>query len=470
MDRREFMGSAARATAAGAAALAAARLGFAEAGATRPNIIFIMADDLGYANLGCYGQKEILTPHVDQLAGEGVRFTQCYAGSTVCAPSRSCLMTGQHTGHTTVRGNASAIGKGRIPLKASDVTVAEVLRPAGYTTGIIGKWGLGEPGTAGVPNKQGFDHWFGYLNQRHAHEYYPDYLWRNDEKVELPGNKRDRKRDYSHDLFTEEALRFVRKHQAGPFFLYLPYTIPHLKLQVPSLEPYEDKPWHLRFKQVAAMITRLDRDVGRLMALLKELRIDENTIVFFTSDNGGVFSGKQWTLFKSNGPLRGGKGGLTEGGLRVPMIARWPGKIQPGRTSDQVWAFWDVLPTLAELAGARPPEGIDGLSMAPAILGLEQKQQHEFLYWEFSVKDRFTQAVRIGDWKAIRAGTQERMRLHDLSTDMGERRDVAAKHRDVVRKIQGLMRGAHTDSMHWPSHTKRKPSDKGDRRKAKGKR
>jgi len=445
MNRRQFIG------ATGAAALAWP-LRAAGQGRRKPNIIWLMADDLGVYDVGCYGQKLIRTPYIGRLAAEGVRFTQCYAGSTVCAPSRSCLMTGLHTGHTTVRGNSAAVGgpppQRRIPLNADDLTVAEALKAAGYTTGIVGKWGLGEPGTPGIPNKQGFDFWFGYLNQRRAHEYYPDYLWRNTEKVPL--NQGGKKTDYSHDLMAEEALGFIRRSKDKPFFLYFTTTIPHAKFQVPSLEPYEDEPWPPEAKAYAAMVTRMDRDFGRVMALLKELGLDRDTIVFFTSDNGGYPDGKARQMFKPMGPLRGQKGNLYEGGLRVPMIVRWPGRIAPGTTSDAVWAFWDFFPTACELAGVEPPKGIDGLSALPAIVGRDRKGPHEFLYWEFRTRG-FSQAVRWGRWKGIRNGTRAPLALYDLEADPGEKNNVAAAHPDVVARIEAFMARSRTPSEHWPA-------------------
>jgi len=445
MNRREFLGSA------GAAALAWSATARAQA-ARKPNIIWIMADDLGVYDVGCYGQKLIGTPCVDRLAAQGTRFTQCYAGSTVCAPSRSVLMTGQHTGHTRVRGNFAIKGgvgpQRRLPLRDKDVTVAEVLKKAGYATAIVGKWGLGEPDTPGIPNRQGFDFWFGYLNQRRAHSYYPDYLWRNTEKVAInPGGTRT---DYSHDLMTKEALDFVRRAKDRPFYLYWTTTIPHAKFEVPSLDPYADKPWPAQAKAYAAMVTRLDSDVGRLMALLEELGLDDNTIVFFCSDNGGYPNGAARKMFEPQGPLRGAKGNLYEGGLRVPMIVRWPGKVPAGRVSDQAWAFWDFLPTACDLAGAEPPPGIDGISMLPALLGRKQERQHECLYWEYRTRS-FAQAVRWGTWKGIRTGTEESVELYDLEADLGEKANVAAEHPDVVKRIEAFMAAAHTETEHWPS-------------------
>jgi arylsulfatase A-like enzyme len=430
---------------------------------TKPNIIFIHADDLGYGDLSCYGQQKFKTPNIDRLASEGARFTQYYAGSTVCAPSRSALMTGQHTGHTRIRGNA------RHPLLPEDVTVAEVLKSApggGYKTGLIGKWGLGEAGTTGVPTKQGFDYFFGYLNQRHAHNYYPTFLWRNEEQIKLrnlvpdedaegSGNSSNRL-DYSHDLMAEEALKFVEQNRRQPFFLYLAFTIPHANnearnkgMEVPDLGEFASKDWPEQERAKAAMITRMDRDVGRLMALLKKIGIDDSTIVFFTSDNGPHREGgADPDFFDSNGVLKGIKRDLYEGGIRVPMIVRWPKKVKAGTTSDQVWSHWDFLPTAAGIAGAKSPANIDGISMLPALLGKKQRG-HEFLYWEFHERG-FAQAVRMGHWKAVRKSLGSPLELYDLQSDIGEQNDVASKHPDVVKKIEDCLKTARTESELWP--------------------
>jgi len=430
----------------------------------RPNIIFIQADDLGYGDLSCYGQLKFKTPNIDRLAAEGMRFTQYYAGSTVCAPSRSALMTGQHTGHTRIRGNA------RYPLSPEDVTVAEVLKSAQYKTALIGKWGLGEAGTTGVPNLQGFDYFFGYLNQRHAHNYYPTFLWRNEEQVKLrnvvpdedkegAGNSTNRL-DYSHDLIAEESLKFIEQNSRSPFFLYLAFTIPHANneagkkgMEVPDQGEFASKDWPEQERAKAAMITRMDRDVGRLMALIKKLGIDDNTIVFFTSDNGPHREGgADPDFFDSNGPLRGIKRDLYEGGIRVPMIARWPKRIKAGAKSDQVWAHWDFLPTVAEIAGVKPPANpanIDGVSMLNALLGLRQRG-HEFLYWEFHERG-FSQAVRMGDWKAVRNAPDSPLELYDLKNDLGEQNNVAVKHPEVVKKIEDYLKTARTESELWPT-------------------
>ncbi len=428
---------------------------------SRPNIILIQADDLGYSDLSSYGQRRFKTPNIDRLAAEGMRFTQYYAGSAVCAPSRSALMTGQHTGHTRIRGNA------RYPLLPEDVTVAEVLKSAGYRTALIGKWGLGEAGSTGIPNRQGFDYFFGYLNQRHAHNYYPTFLWRNEERIKLrnvtpdedkegAGNSTNRL-DYSHDLIAEEALKFVEQSREGPFFLYLAFTIPHANneaknkgMEVPDLGEFADKDWPEQEKAKAAMIARMDRDVGRLMATLRRLGIDDQTLVFFTSDNGPHREGGvDPDFFDSNGPLRGIKRDLYEGGVRVPMIARWPKRIKAGAKSDQVWAHWDFLPTVAEIAGVKPPANIDGISMLNALLGKKQRD-HEFLYWEFHERG-FSQAVRMGDWKAVRKSADSPLELYDLKTDPGERNDLAARRPEIVKKIEDYLKTARTESELWPT-------------------
>ena len=423
----------------------------------RPNIIFIMADDLGYGDLGCYGQKHILTPNIDKLAEEGMRFTDCYAGSTVCAPLRSVLMTGQHTGHTRVRNNMAKAGgtlvtdngspERRVPLEAEDVTVAEVLKQAGYATGITGKWGLAEPNTNGVPIRQGFDEWFGYLNQRRAHTYYPPYLWHNEEKMMIEANADGRRGQYSHDMFTKFALDFVRRHKDRPFFLYLPYTIPHARYEIPGTEPYTNKSWPDDAKVYAAMVTLMDADIGRIMKLLKELDIDKKTLVFFCSDNGGA---KRWEgIFDSSGLLRGQKTNLYEGGIRTPMIVRWPGNVPAGKTSNAPWYFADVMPTLAEIAGVTPPANIDGMNVLPLLLGKKQRTDDRFLYWEFPT-GKFQQAVRWRNYKAVRAAPGKPLELYDLSRDIGEKNDIAKDNPDVITKIEAYLKTARTESPNWP--------------------
>ncbi len=423
----------------------------------KPNIIFVLADDLGHGDLGCYGQKTVKTPNLDRMAAEGMRFTDCYAGSTVCAPSRCSLMTGLHCGHARVRTNK------RLPLRPEDTTVAEVLRGAGYRTGVVGKWGLGEPGTTGVPNRKGFDYWFGYLNQVHAHNYYPNYLWRNREKVPLPnvaqGGVASKREVYSCDLFSREALDFIERNQDAPFFLCLAYTLPHANneagekgMEVPALGEYAEKDWPPPQKGHAAMISRLDQYVGRLLAKLKQLGIDRRTIVFFSSDNGPhKEGGADPEFFRSAGPLRGYKRSLHDGGIRVPMIVRWPGRIEAGRVSDFVWAFWDFLPTAAELAGAKPPPAIDGVSVLPVLLGREGPRLPRFLFWEFTMRKRPTaQAVRWGRWKAVRDAPNAPIRLYDLETDIGEKHDVAEQHPEVTAKIAAYLKTARTESKHFP--------------------
>lgn len=433
----------------------------AAAGPKRPNIVFILADDLGYGDLGCYGQERIRTPNIDRLAARGKRFIQCYAGSTVCAPSRCSLMTGLHSGHGRVRGNAL------VPLRPEDVTIAEVLKLAGYATGIFGKWGLGEPGTTGLPNRQGFDEWFGYLNQHHAHNYYPEYLWKNEQDYRLEGNEEKGKSNYAiktvqyaPDLFTREALDFLDRHKSGPFLLFLTSTLPHANnergraegngMEVPSDAPYSAEPWPQVEKNHAAMITRLDGDVGRVLDRLRALGLEDDTIVFFTSDNGPhKEGGADPAFFRSSGPLRGFKRALYDGGIRVPMIVRWPGHLEAGSVSDAVWAFWDVLPTLAELAGVPAPSGIDGVSQVPTILGEGKPAPREFLYWEFH-EGGFKEAVRTGDWKAVRPGSGKPLELYNLKDDIGEKHDVAAKHPDVVARIEAYLRTARIDSPDFP--------------------
>ena len=407
-----------------------------------PNIVFILGDDLGYGDLGCYGQEKILTPNLDRLAGEGLRFTQCYAGGPVCAPSRSVLMSGLHGGHAPIRANA-----GTQPLSAEDTTVAEVLKKSGYTTAGFGKWGLGDARSSGIPGRHGFDEFFGYLHQVHAHSYYPDFLWDNTERYEMP------KGAYSADVIFERSLEFVRKNRAKPFFLYQCGTLPHARFEPPDTKPYQDRPWTQGQKAYASMVTRLDAQVGRLRALLRELSLDADTLLFFTSDNG-AHSGedKGFEFFRSNGTLRGEKGQLFEGGLRVPMIACWKGHIRAGTNNDVPWSFCDVLPTLAQAAGAKIPEGLDGLSMMSALLG-GKLPQRRFLYWENNAwiaktkqldETRLGQAVRLGDWKAIRKQPGTQLELYHLARDPGETTDVASAHPEVIGQIEGYLRTARS--------------------------
>lgn len=428
-----------------------------------PNIIFIMADDLGYGDVGAYGQTMIHTPNIDLLAKQGMLFTQHYAGSTVCAPSRSSLMTGLHTGHTRVRGNA------RLPLQSSDVTIAEIVKQAGYTTGMIGKWGLGENETSGAPNKQGFDYFYGYLNQTLAHNYYPDHVWENDHvdslnnKVKLAPNSINgiatEKNVYIQDKFLEKTLQFMDKYKDSSFFLYLPYTLPHANneaksfdqsgMEVPDLGQYRDKSWPYDQRAHAAMISYLDTQVGTIMKKLKELGLDQNTLVIFTSDNGPHNEGgADADFFNSNGPLRGVKRDMYEGGIRVPFIARWPGKIKPGTRTDHAAAFWDMIPTFCDIAGIKKPATTDGISFLPTLINKPQ-QKHDYFYWEF-YEQGGKQAVRLDNWKCIWLNVNEpskmQIELFDLSKDPGEQNNIAAQHKDIVDNASKLIKEAHVYS------------------------
>jgi arylsulfatase A-like enzyme len=445
----------------------------------KPNVIFILADDLGIGDLGCYGQQKIRTPNIDRLAAEGMRFTQHYGGNAVCAPSRCALMTGKHMGHAVVRDNAQRApgAEGQTPMPPDTLTVAQIMKKAGYATGIIGKWGLGMPEDKSSPHNFGFDYSYGYLCQAMAHTFYPPHLWRNDQRelltsnppydVSMKGMIEPRGQVYAHDLMADDALRWVREQKARPFFLYLAFTIPHLSLQVPddSLAEYWKEQWpetpftntkHYANNDTpratyAAMITRMDRDIGRLMAQLKELGLDENTLVFFSSDNGAVFplAGTDPEFFHSTGGFRGFKQDLYEGGIRTPLVARWPGKIKAGSVSDHVSAFWDFLPTMCELTGTPPPADTDGLSFLPALLAEPGQKQHDFLYWEYYGQGGRV-AVRIGDWKAIRNGMKKNptapLELYNLATDRAEAYDVAADHPDIVAKAREIIAREHTPS------------------------
>jgi arylsulfatase A-like enzyme len=431
--------------------------------AAKPNIVFILADDLGYGEVGCYGQTKIKTPNIDRLAAEGMRFTQAYAGAAVCAPSRSTLMTGLHTGHTPIRSN----GGGKF-LAAGDVSLPQVLKDAGYATGGFGKWGLGVEGTTGQPNRHGFDEFFGYYHQVHAHVYYPYWLSHNGGKAFLPENEGRKQNRYSADEIQAQALAFVRRNKDRPFFLYLPSTLPHVELVVPedSMKPYRGKwkeeplpdprPGYLGadepYATFAGMVSRLDRHVGEVLAVLKELGLDERTLVIFTSDNGP--QGGAWKrvadFFQGNGPLRGYKSIFYEGGFREPFIARWPGHVKPGTVSDHVCAFWDVLPTLADVAGAPTPRGLDGISFAPTLIGRGEQKRHDYLYWEIHNSGGLTQAVRMGDWKYLQSGGKKPPELYDLARDPGEKDNVADKHPEVVATIKQILSKARTEERTFP--------------------
>ncbi|MBN2417590.1 arylsulfatase [bacterium] len=497
-SRREFL----KAAAAGAAAVTLGQLGCSGSpGKKRPNIIYILADDLGYGELGCYGQEKILTPNIDALAAAGMRFTQHYSGSPVCAPSRCTLLTGKHTGHAYIRGNDEWGSRGNVwdylemirhpelegqrPIPADTETVGKMLQRQGYTTACIGKWGLGAPGTEGVPNKQGFDLFFGYNCQRQAHTYYPKHLWRNEEKVILdnrivaphanlaegadpddPESYADfTLNEYSPDLMGREALAFIEENQDNPFFLYFSTTIPHLPIQAPPAyvqmyrekfgeeEPYTGTgyfPHRYPRAGYAGMITYLDDQVGALVKKLKDLGLYDNTLIMFSSDNGPTYTGGvDVDFFNSAGPFQNGygrtKGFTYEGGIRVPFIACWPGVIRPGSVSDRISAFWDLFPTLAEVAGAPAPGDSDGISFLPDLKGRRNPGRHEFLYWEFPAYAG-QQAVRMGRWKGIRKNIFQgnmTIELYDLENDLRETTDVADAHPDIVAKIEAVMREQH---------------------------
>jgi len=440
-------------------AMAAMPAGLFAAGETRrPNIIYILADDLGYGDLSCYGQKKFKTPNIDRLANEGVRFTQHYSGSTVCAPSRCSLMTGLHTGHAQVRGNREIQPEGQAPMKPGTKTIPTFLNEAGYVSGMFGKWGLGGPGSASDP-MEFFDEFYGYNCQREAHNYYPNHLWHNREKVQLDG------KTYSHDLIMNAAMNFIRKNKDKSFFCYMPVTIPHASMHAPKelhdkyrkiYPQFDDKFANYAGPRVQnpvaafpAMMECLDNGIGQIMDLLKELGIDRDTIVMFTSDNGAhEEGGHDPDFWDSNGPLRGLKRDLYEGGIRAPFIARWPGKIRPGRTSEHISAFWDMLPTFCEIAGVKSPDNIDGISLLPELFGRTQKK-HDYLYWEFPVFGG-RQAIRAGNFKAVKLGVSQNpdaaMEIYDLARDPGEKNNIAEKRPEVVDGMKKLFARARTES------------------------
>jgi arylsulfatase A-like enzyme len=439
-----------------------------------PNIVLILADDLGYGDLGCYGQKVIATPQLDCMAKEGMRFTHFYAGATVCAPSRSVLMTGQHHGHTRVRGNAGAMNPQAQTLQANDVTVAKVLQQAGYKTALVGKWGLGDVGAAamGLPRKQGFDQFFGYLNQRHAHNHFPDFLWRNEERVALPNvvtpiggdgaGYATKAVQFADDLFAEEALKFVAENKSQPFYLFWSMVIPHANnertrelkngAQVPDFGLYADKDWPDPDKGQAAMISRMDSYIGRLLAELRKQGLADNTLVIFTSDNGPHNeSNHSLARFNPSGPLTGIKRSLTDGGIRVPFIAWWPGKIAAGVESAHVGYFGDWMATAADLAKTKTPANCDSLSFLPTLLGKQaDQQQHEFLYWEFHEGGFRQAALYLGRWKGIRSGGPDAaIKLYDQESDIAEKIDVADQHPEIMAKISNYLKTARSESADW---------------------
>ncbi|MCG8310900.1 MAG: arylsulfatase [Cytophagales bacterium] len=442
-------------------------------GERRPNIIYILADDLGYGDLSCYGQKKFSTPNIDRLAEEGIRFTQHYSGSTVCAPSRSSLMTGLHTGHTPIRGNKEWKPEGQWPMPAGTYTIAEMLKEAGYTTGAFGKWGLGYPGSEGDPNNQGFDEFYGYNCQRIAHHYYPFHMWHNQKKVVLEGNEGKGRAVYGPDPIHKQALRFMEVNKDKEFFMFYPSAIPHAELFAPEsymekyrgkfmpekeyvgvddgerlkLGPYGSQPEaHAAF---VAMINYLDDQVGEIVAKLEELGIERHTVIIFSSDNGPhLEGGADPEYFNSNGGLKGYKRDLYEGGIRVPMIAWWPGKIKAGSQTDHASAFWDVMPTVAEIIGVDVPESIDGISFFPTLTGGPQAQ-HPYLYWEFHERGG-RQALRRGDWKLVQYDVNRHperpCELYNLSADPGEENDLADEQGAILDELKSLIKDARTDS------------------------
>jgi arylsulfatase A-like enzyme len=450
----------------------------------KPNVIYILADDLGHGDLGCYGQEKISTPNIDKLASEGMLFTQHYSGSTVCAPSRSSLMTGLHTGHTFIRGNKEVKPEGQFPLAAEAYTIAELMKDAGYVTGAFGKWGLGMNGTEGDPNSQGFDNFFGYLCQRYAHRYYPAYLWENGTKVILEGNDWEKTTIHAPDVIQEKVLSFIKSNKDKPFFLYIPSVIPHAEILPPDdsllqkyLGRFEETPFgsanpsrphagndygqegfriegYARQEKpraaFAALVNRLDIQVGEIVELLDELGLSENTIVIFTSDNGPhQEGGADPDYFDSNGPLKGYKRDLYEGGIRVPMIVKWPAKIKAGSVTDHQSAFWDFMPTLAELTQTTIPENIDGISYLPTLLGTGNQKSHDFLYWEFhELGGRI--AVRQGDWKLVRRDVFDAEKitteLYNLKDDISESNNIAGDFPEIVEELIGISRQSHVDS------------------------
>jgi arylsulfatase A-like enzyme len=428
-----------------------AALHAAETRPAKPNIVFILADDAGIGDFSCYGCKYGVTPNIDRLAKEGMLFTQAYSGNAVCCPSRCVLMTGLHPGHALFRANDScrptaASIDGVLSLPANQVTVARVLHDAGYATGGFGKWGLGNPGTTGAAEKEGFDEFFGYYDQVHAHNYYTDHLVRNGQNVPIPQDGKQSWANYSHTYIASETLKFIEQNKDRPFFCYAAWTPPHGDYVIPSDGPYSKKPWEQVNKNYAAMVALVDKDVGRVVQKLKDLGIEKNTLVIFSSDNG---ANQQFIQpLGSTGGLRGYKRLLYEGGIRAPLIARWPGQIKPGTTSDLLTTFADILPTAAELAGAHVPPGLDGISMASTLLGHKQKVRHDFVYFEI-YEPFFQQSARWHDWKGYRRGTKAPLELYDLKSDPKEQHDVAASHAEIVTRLEDLLAAEHTPSPHY---------------------
>ena len=433
----------------------------------KPNIILIVADDLGWGDVGFNGQERINTPNLDKLASEGIVFNQFYAGSAVCGPSRASLITGKHTGHSTVRGNPRWTASGKpVDIKTEEITIAEQLKKGGYTTGIIGKWGLAENLDQAKPNKQGFDYFYGFNKHRPAHHYYPDSIWENDTKIRIEGNNwKSKEKHYVQDLFTEKAKHFVDQNKEAPFFLYLAYTTPHYELTVPedSKKPYIDKNWPLREMKsghylhdknghvtYAAMVSRMDKQIGDLMSTIENLGLAENTLVIFTSDHGHEYDDLKNEFFNSNGLFRGKKRDLYEGGIRVPFFAYWPEKIASGQSSEHIAAFWDILPTLSDLAEVSSNNEIDGISFLPALNGRKNDQvQHDYLYWEFNESKGPIQAIRKGKWKAVKR-YQKEIELYDLESDVSEKNNLASHHPEIISDMEALFLTARTENIEFP--------------------
>jgi len=428
-----------------------------------PNLIFILSDDIAQGDVGCYGQKLIQTPSLDRMAREGTRYTQAYSGTTVCAPSRTSVITGLHTGHSPIRANREIQPEGQMPLPEGTFTVAKLLKTAGYATAVVGKWGMGMFDTTGSPLKNGFDHFFGYNCQRHAHSYFPTYLYNDDRRIDLSGNDASTRVEakgpiYAQDLIAADALRWIRTHKDEPFFLFYAITLPHGAFQINDQGIYKDKPWTDQQKNYAAMVTRLDSDMGNLLDLLVGLGIDKNTLVMFSGDNGSSFDPKSeiGRLFDQTigGKLRGFKRTMYEGGLRQAAFAWWPGTVPAGRTSDEPWAFWDYLPTVAELTGAKLPADYtpDGLSLAAFLKG-GPAPKRDYFYWELH-EQASIQAVRWGDWKAVKNGPSQPIELYDLQADVGETKNLASQNPDLVAHAEQLMNSARTDDPNWPMRDK----------------
>ena len=439
----------------------------------KPNIIFILADDLGYGDVGFNGQTKIKTPNLDALAKEGMVFKNHYAGSTVCGPSRACLMTGKHNGHSPIRENPRWTKSGKpVELPDNEVTVAEELKRAGYTTGVIGKWGLAENLDTGMPHIQGFDFFYGFNRHGPAHHYYPDSIWLNNQKIPIEGNKTKQKEGkYVHNLFTEQALGFIEKNQKSPFFLYLAYTIPHYELTIPEEEKtvYYQQNWPLRKMKpkhyyhdenghvtYAAMVSKMDQDVGKLVELIDQLGLDENTLIIFTSDNGHHYDNVKNEFFNSNGVFKGKKRDLYEGGIRMPFVARWSSQIKAGSSTKHISAFWDFLPTACDIAGIQPSTDSDGISYLPTLLGKSKKQQkHDYLYWEFNERQGPIQAVRKDQWKAVKF-LDRPLELYDLLNDPEEKKNLADENPKKAQEVLDILKNARTEHPEFPLVRKKK--------------